>query len=446
MTLKIDDLFIKNASAEVVFKELQRRTEAGLSYFSDDLEQALLSRNEKLINIALGLFSNNLEVFKQLYETDCIDTKVACLSGLSIANWHLLGALRDSAYYKQVLKELVSNGDKTLLRAFYTNSSISADVLLDLYKKSEPYKDLEQSYWLSLISATAGAKYLQDSYYYYELDKLLCSVWKLFDTLNANERNATILSSLTGDLRPVIPDDMDLPSVEKKWNIETGDEYSDTFITDAKEALDRLVQVSPNYVKRKETEEEIENKTSKLLDDFQESETSVVNQYNQEYQILKDTVVRMNQLDNDVVDLKARKELNTKWQFWEIIAIFILGSCIGVYNFINDLDSFSLGQIITTLFPLFFYTISIFDSGSAAQKILDASGLKANLLIGIDRDKLELFQVVHRLESLDWEKEPDKDIKCAEARFRLIKSLIQKHKRPYPNGYDWNVYHFTELN
>ena len=433
MALEIDDLFIKNASAEVVFKELQRRTEAGLSYFSDDLEQALLSRNEKLINIALGLFSNNLEVFKQLYETDCIDTKVACLSGLSIANWHLLGAFRESAYYKQVLKELVSNGDKTLLRAFYTNSSISADVLLDLYKKSEPYKDLEQSYWLSLISATAGAKCLQDSHYYYELNKLLCSVWKLFDTLNANERNATILSSLTRDVRPVIPDDMDLPSVEKKWNIETGDEYSDTFITDAKEALDRLVQVSPNYVKRKETEEEIENKTSKLLDDFQESETSVVNQYNQEYQILKDTVVRMNQLDNDVVDLKARKELNTKWQFWEIIAIFILGSCIGVYNFINDLDSFSLGQTITTLFPLCIYMISIFDSGSIDQKIFEASGLKANLLIGIDRDKLELFQVVHNLESLDWDKEPDKDVKCAEARFRLIKSLIQKHKRPYPN-------------
>ena len=194
------------------------------------------------------------------------------------------------------------------------------------------------------------------------------------------------------------------------------------------------------------TQENIEKKISKLLDDFQESEASVVNQYNQEYQILKDTVVRMNQLDNDVVNLKARKELNTKWQFWAIIAILILGSCIGVYNFINDLDSFSLGQTITTLFPLCIYMISIFDSGSIDQKIFEASGLKANLLIGIDRDKLELFQVVHNLESLDWEKEPDKDVKCAEARFRLIKSLIQKHKRPYPNGHDWNVYHLTELN
>tara|TARA_R110002167_G_scaffold18519_2_gene69263 strand:+ start:279 stop:872 length:594 start_codon:yes stop_codon:yes gene_type:complete len=194
------------------------------------------------------------------------------------------------------------------------------------------------------------------------------------------------------------------------------------------------------------TQENIEKKISKLLDDFQESEVSVVNQYNQEYQILKDTVVRMNQLDNDVVNLKARKELNTKWQFWAIIAILILGSCIGVYNFINDLDSFSLGQTITTLFPLCIYMISMFDSGSIDQKIFEASGLKANLLIGIDRDKLELFQVVHNLESLDWDKEPDKDVKCAEARFRLIKSLIQKHKRPYPNGHDWNVYHFTELN
>ena len=148
---------------------------------------------------------------------------------------------------------------------------------------------------------------------------------------------------------------------------------------------------------------------------------------------------------NYVVNLKARKELNIKWQFWAIIAIFILGSCIGVYNFINDLDSFSLGQIITTLFPLCIYMISIFDSGSIDQKIFEASGLKANLLIGIDRDKLELFQVVHNLESLDWDKEPDKDVKCAEARFRLIKSSIQKHKKPYPNGHDWNIYHLTKL-
>ena len=77
------------------------------------------------------------------------------------------------------------------------------------------------------------------------------------------------------------------------------------------------------------TQENIEKKISKLLDDFQESEVSVVNQYNQEYQILKDTVVRMNQLDNDVVNLKARKELNTKNQFRTIIAMVIK---IGQFN------------------------------------------------------------------------------------------------------------------
>tara|TARA_R110002072_G_scaffold62707_2_gene156732 strand:+ start:7939 stop:8532 length:594 start_codon:yes stop_codon:yes gene_type:complete len=194
------------------------------------------------------------------------------------------------------------------------------------------------------------------------------------------------------------------------------------------------------------TQENIEKKISKLLDDFQESEASLVNQYNQEYQILKDTVVRMNQLDNDVVDLKALKELNTKNQFRTIIVMFILIGCIELYNFLNDINSKSIEQGIIIFSPLIFNIILVFENGSTAQKILDASGLKANLLIGIDRDKLELFQVVHNLESLDWDKEPDKDVKCAEARFRLIKSLIQKHKRPYPNGHDWNVYHLTELN
>ena len=45
MTLQIDYLFIKNASSEVVFKELQRLADAEMSYLSDDLEQALLSKS-----------------------------------------------------------------------------------------------------------------------------------------------------------------------------------------------------------------------------------------------------------------------------------------------------------------------------------------------------------------------------------------------------------------
>ena len=35
------------------------------------------------------------------------------------------------------------------------------------------------------------------------------------------------------------------------------------------------------------TQENIEKKISKLLDDFQESEASLVNQYNQEYRYLR---------------------------------------------------------------------------------------------------------------------------------------------------------------
>ena len=102
------------------------------------------------------------------------------------------------------------------------------------------------------------------------------------------------------------------------------------------------------------TQENIEKKISKLLDDFQESEASVVNQYNQEYQILKDTVVRMNQLDNDVVNLKARKELNTKNQFRTIIVMFILIGCIELYNFLNDINSKSIEQGIIIFSPLIF--------------------------------------------------------------------------------------------
>ena len=436
----VDYLFIKNAPAEAVFKELQRLAADRLWSSSEDLEFELLSRNEPLVNIALGLFGQDLEVVKQLYETDCIDTKVACLSGLSIAQWPLWCADRRVDYYKQVLSELVSTWDQRLLVALFSNNSISQDVLLGLYKKKEPYKDLDNDYWLSLISLTAGAKALQKEFSYrYEYNDLLRSIWQLYDTFDSNERNALLLFRLTRDLEPVMPDGMNILAVQEKWNIEESDEeYS--HVPYVREALARLEQVSPHNVRNKETQEDIEKKIEDMLEEFDNSDISVINQYNQEFRMLKDIVIRISSIDENVVAVKVRKALNGKVMFWALMAAIVLMGGIWLYNFIADVSSASTGQLMLGFSPLLSYVLLLYGNDSIDKQILAAAGLKADLLIGVDRNLLRLFQAVKKAEDLDWEEEPDKDVQCATARFNLIRSLIYKFQFASVEGRQQSIF------
>ena len=430
MDQTVDYLFIKNAPAEVVFKELQRLTADRLSSLSEDLELELLSRDEPLINIALGLFGDNLEVVKQLYETDCIDTKVACLSGRSIAQWPLWCADRRVDYYKQVLSELVSTWDRRLLVALFSNNSISQDVLLGLYEKREPYKDLDNDAWLDLITLTAGAKCLHQEFGLYsdpsseyEYNKLLRAIWQLYNTVDSNERNARMLFPLTRDLEPAIPDGMNILEVQEKWNIEESGEHSLPY---AREALARLEQVSPDNVRNKETQEDIESKIEAMLEEFSNSDISLINQYNQEFRMLKDTVTRLAIIDDNVVTLKARKVLNDSPIMGSIIVAGVLLACIWLYNFVTDGSSVSIGQLMFGFLPLLYFVRLLYENASFDKQILAAADLKADLLIGVDRDILRLFQTVKKAEDLDWEQTSDKDVQCATARFNLIRSLIYK--------------------
>ena len=429
MKYTIDHLFLKNAPAEVVFKELQRLATDRLWCFPEGLELELMSRNEPLVNIALGLFGQDLEVVKQLYETDCIDTKVACLSGLSIAKWPLSGAERRVDYYKQVLSELVSTWDQKLLVALFSNNSISQDVLLGLYEKREPYKDLDNDSWLSLISLTAGAKRLQkrkDSYDY-EYDNLLRAIWQLYDTFDANERNARMLFPLTKDIEPVMPDGMNIVEVQEKWNIEETDYDYD--LPNVRESLNRLAQVSPDNVKKKETQEDIEKKIEDMLDEFGSSDRSVINQYNQEYRMLRDTIARISSIDENGVTLDDHKVLNEKQIFWSVIAIFVLGVCFGLYDFITDSSGLSVLQLLLIATPVFYLMVFTYANGSIIKQINEAAGLKADLCIGVDQDLFRLFRTVRYLEGHNWpEEEEDYGVQCATARFDAIERLISKVK------------------
>jgi hypothetical protein len=320
----------------------------------------------------------------------------------------------------------VSTWDKRLLVALFSNNSISEDVLLGLYEKRAPYKDLDNEAWLGLISLTAGAECLQEEWsYHYEYDNLLRAIWQLYDTFDANERNARMLFPLTKDLEPVMPDGMNILEVQEKWNIE--EEYHDYGLPNVRESLDRLAQESSDGFKKKETQEDIEKKIEDMLEEFGSSDISVINQYNQGYRTLRDTVSRISNIDDDVVTLDARKVLNEKQIWWLVIAMFVLGVCFSLYNFITDSSGSSVGQLLLIAPPVLYLMALTYANGSIAKQINEAAGLKAHLLIGVDQDLLKLFKTVKKVEGHDWQ-EDDYDIQCATARFNLIRGLIHKVK------------------
>lgn len=175
-----------------------------------------------------------------------------------------------------------------------------------------------------------------------------------------------------------------------------------------------------------QTQEDIEKKIEDMLKKFDNSDISIINQYNQEYRMLKDTVIRISSIDDNVVTLKARKVLNDSPIMGSIIVAGVLLACIWLYNFVTDVSSVSIGQLMFGFLPLLYFVRLLYENASFDKQILAAADLKADLLIGVDRNLLRLFQAVKKAEDIDWQEEPDKDVQCATARFNLIRSLIYK--------------------
>ena len=176
-----------------------------------------------------------------------------------------------------------------------------------------------------------------------------------------------------------------------------------------------------------------------LLSDFEKSSESAVIHYNQEYQQLTDTAVRISQLNNDVAACKARAAQIEKYNIFCAWAVIILLICRSVYGLVNNQDDTLPIEWIIAGFLIFLFTWTV--NASAIRhlgwQIHNTVGLAANLLIGIEQDIFQLFENLRKLESLDWEKEPDYQAyraKCRKAKLSMVRSLINKHKFPTAHG------------
>jgi hypothetical protein len=189
-----------------------------------------------------------------------------------------------------------------------------------------------------------------------------------------------------------------------------------------------------------EVQEDIENEIEVMLEEFDNSDINVINQYNQEYRMLRDTVTRLANIDDKVITLKAHKVLNDSHILGSIIVTVILLACIWLYNFITDVSSASTGQLMLGFLPLLYNVLIHYSNTSIDKQILAAADLKADLLIGVDPHLLRLFQAVKKLEGLDRQEESDIDVKCATARLNLIRNLIYKFQFASAEGSQQSIF------
>jgi hypothetical protein len=126
----------------------------------EELEKALLRRDERLINLALAQFATRREIIQQIYnrassnpphaepdeESYNLGLRVACLSNrhFSFLNWPDFN-----------LNALMARGFTPEAEALLSNPTIPTDVLASLFKKSDFFAAVDEKDWLWMIQTAA---------------------------------------------------------------------------------------------------------------------------------------------------------------------------------------------------------------------------------------------------------------------------------------------------
>jgi hypothetical protein len=150
------------ASPEFVYEQLKFYGKQTVHFPEKwKVEAALLTRDDKLIDLALAQFASDNKVMKTLYDransvTNDKDEynlglRVACLSnrnfdgdGLGRGWGHLFG-----------LEAVFAKGCTPECEALLTNPTIDTDVLESLYRKSEYFGEVDEKTWLDMIFISA---------------------------------------------------------------------------------------------------------------------------------------------------------------------------------------------------------------------------------------------------------------------------------------------------
>lgn len=146
---------------EKVYAELEeygRIVKEGHGFGSDsELEMSLLARNDRLIDLALAQFCSSKDVWHSLYmkskavasgvgERYLKGLRVACLSNEVVRSYG-----KFHVFEQQELTALLRDADSAEVQALLVNSSISGEILIQLFRGDGPFALLPEDRRLMMI-------------------------------------------------------------------------------------------------------------------------------------------------------------------------------------------------------------------------------------------------------------------------------------------------------
>ncbi len=198
----------------------------------EELENALLDRNNPVINLGLALYGSDLRVGKKLYEEGNEVIKRAVLSGSTISP-----GLPGRSWIIELLPEILTEWNEDNLKELFSNSFLPDDSLVQLFEREVPYDSLDDEKWMLLCGFASLNDRLSspydsiwmDGWAEYQYSLVFTSAWWLYDKFPQTRLAANILFSLGAKLVAEEPHDMDVQAVIEKWRTEPDHENADEF-------------------------------------------------------------------------------------------------------------------------------------------------------------------------------------------------------------------------
>ncbi len=154
------------AGPEPVYRELQQiaqKTRSELFGRNDEIELALLERNEQLINLGLACYGTNKEVFKALYkftletprdEADAAyrrGLRIGCLSNEALRHAHWVDDFPRELIGETEIHRVIADGEHAEIEALLCNPSVSTKMLEELYEHRGALAPIPNERWCALV-------------------------------------------------------------------------------------------------------------------------------------------------------------------------------------------------------------------------------------------------------------------------------------------------------
>jgi hypothetical protein len=267
---------LSNASQEYVFDWLKENQVEEPTWGNDrkKLEESLLARNDNLINLGLALYSGEPAIGYKLYRSGDSVLRRAVLSGRTIRgraanSWvisddvipDLIEAERQRAASDKH-DDFFDDDGISLLHELLQNPSIPDHLLEAVFKKSDPFSDLDDDLWVNFVYMTCKNKRIStpysetwmDGYAEYKYNAVFYAGWKLFREFPVSYYAASVLSRLFEKLHPETHD-IDFFEIMERWR--SDDKEEEMAYSEVRSSLVRAIPKHSNEFKGLENSEDL---------------------------------------------------------------------------------------------------------------------------------------------------------------------------------------------